>query len=104
PGELARMNEDPAGIASSIAGPKNAFGTGKVPSSLMSANHAMFRLKLRATNLVHAFAGEEAPEIASWRGDWLRRALILVPARIIAHARMIFFRVHPTSRIARMLN
>jgi hypothetical protein len=102
--DLARIYEDRAGIESAIAELKNAFGLGKVPSALMNANHAMFLLKMLATNLMHAFAAEEAPEIASWQGNWLRRALILVPARTVAHARKIHFRVHPASRIARMLN
>lgn len=102
--DVARTYEDRAGIESAIAELKNAFGLGKVPSASMNANHAMFLLKMLATNLLRAFAREQAPEIASWRADWLRRALVLVPARIVTHARTMTIRVHPAARIARMLN
>lgn len=102
--EVARCYEDRAGIESAIAELKNAFGIGKVPSASMNANHAMFLIKMLATNLLRAFAVETAAEIASWRADWIRRALILVPARIVKHARRFTIRVHPAARIARMLN
>ncbi len=81
--DLARAYDDRAGIEPLIAELKNGFGIGKASSSRFSANEAAFLIKLLAYNLMRRWVSAELPAIAAWRSSWIRRAAILVPARLL---------------------
>jgi hypothetical protein len=88
-----------AEVEPAIAELKNGWGIGKIPSDIFVANHALFLLKLLAHNLMRRFVRWAAPDLASWRVHWLRRALINVPGRLIRSGRCWSLRVPPRSRI-----
>jgi hypothetical protein len=81
--DLARVYDDRAGIEPLIAELKNGFGIGKVSSSSFDANEAALLIKLLAYNLMRRWVSAELPAIASWRSSWIRRAAILIPARLL---------------------
>lgn len=81
--DLARVYDDRAGIEPLIAELKNGFGIGKASSSCFGANEAAFLIKLLAYNLMRRWVSAELPAIASWRSSWIRRAAILIPARLL---------------------
>jgi hypothetical protein len=83
--DLAQKYNDRAGIEPLIAELKSAWGIGKVPSTSFIANHAALLLKVLAHNLLRRYVTERlkhVPALRSWRAAWLRRALILIPARL----------------------
>jgi hypothetical protein len=88
-----------AEVEPAIAELKNGWGIGKIPSDTFAANHALFLLKLLAHNLLRRFVRWAAPHLASWRVQWLRRALINVPGRLIRSGRCWSLRVPPRSRV-----
>jgi hypothetical protein len=47
------------------------------------ANEAALLLKLLAYNLMRRWIAAQLPALASWRATWIRRAAILVPARLL---------------------
>lgn len=82
--DLARVYDDRAGIEPLIGELKNGFGIGKVSSSCFDANEAALLIKLLAYNLMRRWvAAALPPAVASWRSSWIRRAAILVPARLL---------------------
>lgn len=81
--DLARVYDDRAGIEPLIAELKNGFGIGKASSSCFGANEVALLIKLLAYNLMRRWVSAELPAIASWRSSWIRRAAILVPARLL---------------------
>lgn len=76
---------------------KNGLGLGKVPSETFNANHAMFLIKLLAHNLLRCFVTETEPRLAYWRTPWVRRALILRPARLLRSGRQWTLRLPSSS-------
>lgn len=76
---------------------KNGIGLGKVPSETFDANHAMFLIKLLAHNLLRRFVTETEPRLAYWRTPWVRRALILRPARLLRSGRQWTLRLPPST-------
>ena len=88
-----------AEVEPAIAELKNGWGIGKIPSDIFAANHALFLLKLLAHNLMRRFVRWAAPNLASWRVSWLRRALINIPGRLIRSGRCWSLRVPPHSRV-----
>jgi len=81
--DLARVYDDRAGIEPLIAELKNGFGIGKASSSCFGANEVALLIKLLAYNLMRRWVSAELPAIASWRSSWIRRAAILIPARLL---------------------
>jgi len=82
--DLARVYDDRAGIEPLIGELKNGFGIGKASSSCFDANEAAFLIKLLAYNLTRRWIAAELPAcVASWRSSWIRRAAILIPARLL---------------------
>jgi hypothetical protein len=81
--DLARVYDDRAGIEPLIAELKNGFGIGKSSSSSFHANEAALLLKLLAYNLMRRWVAAELPTLASWRASWIRRAALLIPARLL---------------------
>jgi hypothetical protein len=93
--ELARRYDKRAGIEPVIAELKNGFGIDKVPSGTFHANHAALLLKALSYNLVRRYVRTCAPKLASWRVAWVRRAIILVPGRIVRSGRRRILRTAP---------
>jgi hypothetical protein len=59
------------------------------------ANEAAFLIKLLAYNLMRRWVAAELPAIASWRSSWIRRAAILIPARLLrSGGRWLLRRAH----------
>lgn len=81
--DLARVYDDRAGIEPLIAELKNGFGIGKASSSCFGANEVALLIKILAYNLMRRWVSAELPAIASWRSSWIRRAAILIPARLL---------------------
>lgn len=83
--ELARLYDDRAAIEPLIAELKNAFGIGKASTSDFDANEAAFLLKILAYNLMRRWVLEmcAGTAAAGWRAAWIRRACVLVPARLL---------------------
>lgn len=82
--DLARVYDDRAGIEPLIAELKNGFGIGKVSSASFVANEAALLIKLLAYNLMRRWVAAELPAaVATWRASWIRRAVILIPARLL---------------------
>jgi Transposase DDE domain group 1 len=82
--DLARTYDDRAGIEPLIGELKNGFGIGKASSSCFNANEAAFLIKLLAYNLMRRWVAAELPaSVADWRSSWIRRAAILIPARLL---------------------
>ena len=93
--DLAWRYDRRAGIEPLIAELKNAWGIGAVPTEDFHANHAALLLKLLAHNLVRRYARARAPRIQCWRTPWIRRALILVPGRLVRSGRRQTLRMAP---------
>lgn len=83
PDDVARKYDGRAGIEPLIAELKQRFAVGKVPSADFAGNEAMFLLRLLAYNLMRRWAAARHPQHRTWRASWLRRAYLLVPARLI---------------------
>lgn len=97
--DLAWEYNGRAEIEPAIAELKNGWGIGKIPSQLFVANHALFLLKLLAHNLMRRFVRWAAPDLVTWRVQWLRRALINIPGRLIRSGRRWSLRTPPRSRV-----
>jgi hypothetical protein len=94
-----------AGIEPMIGELKNAWGIGKVPSQVFNANHAALLIKLLSYNLMRRYAMATCPrELHCWRSNWLRRALIWTPGRLVRSGRRWSLRLPPRSMLARLLN
>ena len=104
PEDVARRYNLRAGIEPLIGELKHGWGIGKVPSQSFEANHAMLLLKLLAYNLMRRYVNGIFPELKQWRAPWLRRALVLVPGRLIYSGRSWTLRVPERSMLARWLN
>jgi hypothetical protein len=104
PEDVARRYNKRAGIEPLIAELKNAWGIGKVPSQIFEANHAMLLLKVLAANLMRRYVTTRFAHLVQWRTPWLRRALILVPGRLLYRGRQWTLRVPSQSQLARLLN
>jgi hypothetical protein len=82
--DLARVYDERAGIEPLIGELKNGFAIGKASSSSFDANEAALLIKLLAYNLLRRWvAAELPPSMATWRSSWIRRAAILIPARLL---------------------
>ena len=95
---LAQDYDGRAGIEPLIGEFKSRWGIAKVSSESFDANHATLLLKLLAHNLLRRYVAEKAPHLRTWRAPWLRRALILVPGRlVIAAGRKLVLHMAPRS-------
>ena len=106
PEDLAQKYNERAGIEPLIGELKSAWGIGKVPSASFVANHAALLLKLLAHNLLRRYVVEKLthmPELRSWRAPWLRRALILIPGRLVRSGRAWEIRLPPRPSILPLL-
>lgn len=83
---LAQDYDSRAGIEPLIGELKSRWGIGKISSDSFDANHVTLLLKLLAHNLLRRYVAERAPHLRSWRAPWLRRALILIPGRLVTAA------------------
>lgn len=82
--DLARLYDDRAGIEPMIAELKNGFAIGKVSTSSFHANEAAFLVKLLAYNLMQRWVTATCPSRCHrWNASWIRRACVLVPARLL---------------------
>lgn len=95
PDDLAHRYDQRAGIEPLIAELKNAWGIDKVPSRSFDANHAALLLKVLTHNLFRRYVRRHCKPIASWRTAWLRRAVILVPGRLVRSGRTLTLRTAP---------
>jgi hypothetical protein len=95
PDELAREYDGRAGVEPLIGDLKGAWGIGKVPSDDFGANHAALLLKLLTHNVLRRFVMAVAPSLATWRAPWIRRALIIVPGRLVRRGRSHWLRLAP---------
>lgn len=82
--EIARAYDGRAAIEPLIAELKNAFGIGKASTNDFDANEAAFLIKLLAYNLMRRWVACSCkrPSVG-WRASWIRRACVLVPARLL---------------------
>jgi hypothetical protein len=99
PEDIAREYNGRAEVEPIIGELKHALGIGKVPSQSFNANHAAFLMKLLAHNLVRRYARAVLPEPTPWRMPWIRRALFVVPARLLRSGRRWTLRVPPMSPV-----
>lgn len=83
---LAEDYDSRAGIEPLIGELKSRWGIGKISSESFDANHVTLLLKLLAHNLLRRYVAEKTPHLRTWRAPWLRRALILVPGRLVTTA------------------
>jgi hypothetical protein len=104
PEDVARRYNLRAGIEPLIGELKHGWGIGKVASQSFDANHAMLLLKVLAYNLMRRYVSGIFPELRQWRAPWLRRALVLVPGRLMYSGRSWTLRVPERSMLARWLN
>ena len=99
PEDVASEYNGRAEIEPIIGELKHALGIGKIPSQSFNANHAAFLLKLLAHNLVRRYARAVLPRNTPWRMPWIRRALFVVPARLLRSGRRWTLRVPPMSPV-----
>ena len=85
--EVLQRYRDRAGIEPLIGELKYGHGLGEMPSTSFVANHAAMLLKMLVHNLLRRFVGQHHPGLTSWRVPWLRRALLVVPARLTRRGR-----------------
>lgn len=104
PEDVARRYNLRAGIEPLIGELKHAWGIGKVPSQVFEANHAMLLLKVLAANLMRRYVSARFSNLVQWRTPWLRRALILVPGRLLYGGHRWTLRVSELSQLAHLLN
>lgn len=104
PQDVARRYNARAGIEPLIGELKHAWSIGKVPSQVFEANHAMLLLKVLAYNLTRRYVQGLFPELSQWRTPWLRRALVLVPGRLVRSARLWTLRIPAHSPLLRLLD
>lgn len=102
--EVSETYRGRAGIEPRIAELKNGWGLGKMPTQDFDANHALMLVKVMAHNLLQRFVVSSAPALSHWNVAWVRRALIVVPGRLVHHAHRWVLRFSPNSALARRLN
>jgi hypothetical protein len=102
--DLAQRYDKRAGMEPLIAEFKSAWGIGKVSSANFEANHAMLVLKLLAHNLLRRYVNKHLPKLTSWRAAWIRRAVILVPGRLVYSGRVVTMHMAPRPILQEMLN
>lgn len=94
--ELARLYDDRAGIEPMIAELKNGFAIGKVSTGEFQANEAGFLLKLLTYNLMQRWVAAKCPSHCHrWNATWIRRACVLVPARLLRNGGCWLVRLAP---------
>ena len=97
---LAQDYDGRAGIEPLIGEFKSRWGIAKVSSESFDANHVTLLLKLLAYNLLRRYVAERAPHLRTWRAHWLRRALILIPGRLVmAAGRKLVLHMAPRSEL-----
>jgi hypothetical protein len=84
PDEVALRYDKRAAIEPLIAELKGAWGIADVPSRSFHANAALLLIKGLSLNLLRRFANATARRLRTWRTPWLRRALILIPGRLVS--------------------
>jgi hypothetical protein len=95
---LAQDYDGRAGVESLIGEFKSHLGIAKVSSESFDANHVTLLLKLLTHNLLRRYVAEKAPHLRTWRAPWLRRALILIPGRLVmAAGRKLILHMAPRS-------
>jgi hypothetical protein len=94
--DVARDYDGRAEVETIIAELKGALGIGKVPSQIFDANHTAFLIKLLAHNVLRRYARHIAAP-PTWRLPWIRRALFLVPGRLVRSGRQWTLRLPPRS-------
>lgn len=94
--DVARDYDGRAEVETIIAELKGALGIGKVPSQIFDANHTAFLIKLLAHNVLRRYARHVAAP-PTWRLPWLRRALFLVPGRLVRSGHQWTLRLPPES-------
>jgi hypothetical protein len=102
--DIAREYDGRAGIEPRIAELKGGWGLGSFSSQDFNANHALFLVKLLGHNLLRRYVAAQASELSQWRVQWLRRALLCVPGRLIRSGRTLTLRVAANSRVSKLLN
>jgi len=93
--ELAHGYDGRAGVEPLIGDLKSAWGIGKIPSADFNANHAALMIKLLTHNVLRRYVLAQAPELATWRAPWIRRALLVVPGRFGRSGRSPRLRLAP---------
>jgi len=84
--DLAWLYDGRAAIEPLIAELKNAFGIGKVSTQDFQANEAAFLIKMLAYNLMRRWVAHSFSPAVRWRANWVRRACVFVPARLLRSA------------------
>lgn len=102
--DIAQRYDKRAGIEPLIAEFKTAWGIAKVSSANFEANFALLLLKLLAHNLLRRYVNKHMPKLQSWRALWIRRAIILVPGRLVRSGRIIEMRMPPRPMLEEMRN
>ena len=85
--DLAHRYDGRAGIEPLLAELETGWGIGKVPTTDFAANHAALLRKVLAHNLVRRYVVANVPALRTWRVQWLRRALFVVPGRLVRSGR-----------------
>ncbi len=93
-----------AGIEPLIGELKHGYGMGAVPTEVFSANEAMFLLKVLTHNLVRRYLREHHPHMSGWSIAWVRAVVLLVPGKLVRHARRISVHVPARSALVKRLN
>jgi hypothetical protein len=70
----------------------------KVPSQIFDANHTAFLIKLLAHNVLRRYARHVAAP-RTWPLPWIRRALFLVPGRLVCSGRQSTLRLPPRTSL-----
>jgi hypothetical protein len=102
--DIARRYDKRAGIEPLIGEWKGAWGIGKVSSANFEANHATLLLKLLTHNLLRRYVNKHLPKLRSWRAPWIRRAVILVPGRMVRSSRTSKIYMAPRPMLEDMRN
>ncbi len=73
---------------------KDGFGMGQIPTASFTANHAMMLLKGITCNLTVGFRKEIGrPRFARLALARLRREFLMIPAKLVRHARQIVLKL-----------
>ena len=103
--DVAQRYDKRAGIEPLIAEFKTAWGIAKVSSTNFEANFALLLLKLLTHNLLRRYVSRHMPKLQSWRALWIRRAIILVPGRLVRRSgRRLEMRMPPRPILEEMRN
>lgn len=92
--DVVQQYDGRAGIEPLIAEMKQAWGLEKVSSKTFAANEALLLLKGLAHNLLRRLVRQQMPTAAQrWKTTWVRRWLILRPARVVRTGRRVVVRL-----------